>query len=226
MCPVSQKKNHLVIFLLVLRQLPGAKWQLNELKINGAEEVVIMDFAEKYGCCFQNKVQSAFWDTKQVPIHPTMSNHKHKVGEEEQIKKHDVIGISNDQRRDAHSVHKFRATVHKKSKTTTPISNLSMRELMVQLASIRGMSVLLISVWKIDLMYNVTFETSHGKNVCDGLGSTVKNCCHQAGICGRSYWQFPGCLHILWRKTFPRQTWFKERICIHWCQECCDKHAQ
>ena len=47
-----------------------------------------------------------------------------------------------------------------------------MRELMVQLASIRGMLVLLISVWKIDLMYNVTFETSHGKNVCDGLGST------------------------------------------------------
>ena len=94
---MSPKKNHLVIFLLVLRQLPGAKWQLNELKINGAEEVVIMDFAENYGCCFQNKVQSAFRDTNQVTIYPTMSYHKHKVGEEEQIKKHDVIGISNDQ---------------------------------------------------------------------------------------------------------------------------------
>ena len=26
------------------------------------------------------------------------------------------------------------------------------------------------------------FETSHGKNVCDGLGATVKNACYRAVV--------------------------------------------
>ena len=30
------------------------------------------------------------------------------------------------------------------------------------------------------------FETSHGKNVCDGLGATVKSACHQGVISGKA----------------------------------------
>jgi len=41
---------------------------------------------------FQNKVQSAIWDTNQVTIHTMMSYYLQNVDEETILKKHSVIG--------------------------------------------------------------------------------------------------------------------------------------
>lgn len=54
------------------------KWQLSQLeKCKGSlrdEAIVSTDYAENYSCQVQNEVQSAFWDTNQVTLHPIIDN--------------------------------------------------------------------------------------------------------------------------------------------------------
>ena len=86
-----------------------AKWQINMLEtcketLSDNEAVTVMDFSENYSCRFQNEVQSAFFDTNQVTIHPMMMYYK----KDDVLIKHSLNVISDDLKHDAHVVHKCR----------------------------------------------------------------------------------------------------------------------
>ncbi|KAH3854866.1 hypothetical protein DPMN_097424 [Dreissena polymorpha] len=54
-----------------------ANWQQQQMgicvdRIGEASIAMVMDFRENYGCVFQSKVQSGFFDRNQVTIHPIL----------------------------------------------------------------------------------------------------------------------------------------------------------
>jgi len=61
-------------------------------KLHKGETVILL--LKNYNMTFQNKVQSAIWDTKQVTIHTMVSYYLQNVDEETILKKHSVIGAT------------------------------------------------------------------------------------------------------------------------------------
>lgn len=146
-----------------------------------------MDFGENYSCRYQNEVQSAFCDTNQVIILPTMDYY---LGPGENnytiMKQHSILGISEDVKHDAHAVHMFRCILQEILKKEIPNLKTIFEWTDVGAAEYKGENSFAdISHDRLQIQRNV-FETSHGKNVCDGLGATVKNSCHQAVLSGKS----------------------------------------
>ena len=147
---------------------------------------MIMDFSENYGCLFQSEVQSGFFDRNQVTIHPMMVYYKVKEedGAREALVKHAIIGISKDNKHDADAVLEF-------EKRAIDIverdSGMQVKEIHQWTdgcaAQYKGKkSFADISLRNQPSVCRNFFETSHGKNVCDGLGAIVKNSCYQAVI--------------------------------------------
>ena len=167
-----------------------ASWQISQLdkckeSITQNDAVVIMDFAKNYTCRFQNEVQSAFWDSNQITIHPMMTYYLVKDADSLKLRKHSVIGVSNDLKHDAHAVLKFREVLYEKLKDE--IQNLTMiYEWTDGCASqYKGKTAFADISNDKHKIQRICFETSHGKNVCDGLGATTKNVCCQAVISGK-----------------------------------------
>lgn len=115
-----------------------------------------MDYSESYQCAFQNESQNAFFHKNTVTVHLMMLYYKTHVGDDEgTLVKHAVIGIT--------------ATEFTDGCASQYIKRNSFAD---------------ISLSHINIVSNF-FETSHGKSVCDGLGSTVKNCAIKADISGK-----------------------------------------
>jgi len=95
-----------------------------------------------------------------------MCYYKENLGDKFVTVKHAIIGISEEIKHDADLAIAFenRALVSKKGKGLLQVSVLESRQLFM--------------VWNY-------FETSHGNNVCDGLGATVKNTCYRPVISNR-----------------------------------------
>lgn len=98
-----------------------AKWQHSQVQrcienLNEYTVIMLMDFSENYRCRFQNESQSAYFDQRQVTVHPFMCYYKGKSeienGDEENfLVKHSVIAISNDTKHDAFAVQRFEKEV-------------------------------------------------------------------------------------------------------------------
>ena len=105
-----------------MQQIEKCKENLNE-----NEALVVMDFAENYSCRYHNEVQSAFWDTNQVTIHPMMAYYfvetQEDNGEIKTLRNHAVIGISNKRKHDADSVEMFRTNLRDILKKKNPKIN-------------------------------------------------------------------------------------------------------
>ena len=121
------KEDNVKSFLSELKKevevYPGhifrARWQQKQItncidQLKHGAIVIIMDFSENYGCLFQSEVQSGFFDRNQVTIHPMMVYYKVKEedGTREALVKHAIIGISEDNKRDADAVLEFEQEDH------------------------------------------------------------------------------------------------------------------
>lgn len=164
-----------------------ASWQLKQLEtcketIKENEMVVVMDFSENYTCRFQNEVQSAFWNSNQVTIHPVVAYYGVKTATSTIQRKHSIVIVSNDLDHDANAVNKFREEIYKKLEDEVPKLSL-IHEWTDGCANQYKGKVGFADVSNDDKrVQRHFFETSHGKNVCDGVGATLKNVCHHAVI--------------------------------------------
>ena len=185
-----QRKTDFKDFMKEFERDIKASWQMSQLEkckesMTQNDAVIIMDFAENYTCRFQNEVQSAFWDSNQITIHPMMTYYMVKDADSLKLRKHSVIGVSNDLKHDAHAVLKFREILLKKLEDE--IQNLTMINEWTDGCACQYKGKIAFADISNDKhkIQRKFFETSHGKNVCDGLGATVKNVCYQAVISGK-----------------------------------------
>lgn len=131
------------------------------------------------------EVQSAFFDQNQVTIHPMMFYYKKEYNGQQRKVKHAIIGISDDLRHDTCLVRKFEtkaaAVLNKELKIDRTIEWTDGCA-----AQYKAKAAFAdISLQESSLERNF-FETSHGKNVCDGLRAVVKNVCYQAVLSGKA----------------------------------------
>lgn len=167
-----------------------ARWQQKQMTncidhLKPGSIAMVMDFSENYGCLFQSEVQSGFVDRNQVTIHPMMIYYKIKEEEnKETLVKHAIVGISEDNKHDADAVLEFEKQA----------LDIVSKDIHIQIKEIHQWtdgcaaqykgkkSFADISLRNKPSVCRIFLETSHGKNLCDGLGAIVKNSCYQAVI--------------------------------------------
>lgn len=166
-----------------------ATWQHDQLlkclrSLTNNELMSIMDFAENYKCSFQNEVQSAYFDQNLVTIHPFMNYYRKKIDDKEILVKHTIIGISNDFKHDSNLVRVFEDKAMGIIMKKIDVESVKQWTdgCAAQYKSKVGFSYLSQRKYKLSRIF---FETSHGKNVCDGLGAIVKNSCYRAMLTGK-----------------------------------------
>lgn len=164
-----------------------ADWQQRALAncveavCSDTEALMVMDYAESYQCIYKDEVQSAFFEQNTVTIHPIMAYYKVS----DILHKHAIICISPDDTKDASGVLEFEKAAVRIIERKIP-----------QLKKIYEFTDGCAGQYKArkafyDISVNNTmvcrnyFETSHGKNVCDGLGSTVKHSAYNAVLSGK-----------------------------------------
>ena len=161
-----------------------AAWQHNQMSacLKNLEEgqvMTVMDFSKNYKCGFQNEPQDAFFDQNLVTIHPMMYYYRKRVDDKIITYKHSIIGISDDLKHDSHLVSHFEAEAIKIVKEKVEVKEI-FEWTDGCVAQYKGKkSFYDISNYDIKKTRNY-FETSHGKNVCDGLGAIVKCSCYRA----------------------------------------------
>jgi hypothetical protein len=165
-----------------------AAWQQKQMgtcidKLSQRTVAVVMDFSENYSCVFQSEVQSGFFDRNQVTVHPMMCYYKDTVEDKDILVKHAIIGISEETKHDADLAIAF----ENKALETLESRGVNIEEVHEWTdgcaAQYKGKKAFAdISLRKRPPVTRNYFETSHGKNVCDGLGATVKNACYRAVV--------------------------------------------
>ena len=166
-----------------------ATWQQQQMikcseSLKPDEIMTVMDFSENYKCNFQNEPQDAFFDQNLVTIHPSMNYYKKNINDQVVLVKHSITGISNDLKHDANFVKVFEE------------KSLGILKNSVSVEGIKQWSDGCAAQYKAKVAFahlsektiNTSrsyFETSHGKNVCDGLGAVVKNSCYRAVLTGK-----------------------------------------
>lgn len=169
-----------------------ATWQQQQMKkcvdqVCEGSIAIVMDFSENYGCVFQSEVQSGFFDRNQVTIHPMMCYYTEKRDDNEYKVKHAIIGISEDTKHDADLALAFEnQAMEVLEQKGVKINNVH-EWTDGCAAQYKGKKAFAdISLRKEPTVTRNYFETSHGKNVCDGLGATVKNAaCLRAVVSNR-----------------------------------------
>ena len=182
-----------------LQKYPGhifrAKWQQNQVQtcidnLNDNAVIMLMDFSENYRCRFQNESQSAYFDQRQVTVHPFMCYYKGKIevenSDEDFLVKHSIIAISNDTKHDAFAVKSFEKNVYEVLNTEINHINRIIKFSDGAACQYKGKNTFAhLSKDEYNITHNY-FETSHGKSPCDGLGAVVKNTCYNAMISGKA----------------------------------------
>ena len=179
-----------------MKTFPGhlfrAAWQQRQMtlckkKLDEGDVALCMDFAENYRICFKDEVQSGYFDPLQVTVHPMMAYYE----EDGHSVKHAIIGCSPDTRHGAQLVKAFEDQA---------LALLGRQPAFAQsgINTVQEWTDGCASQYKgrfafADIAQRTQnpsvcrnfFETSHGKSVCDGLGSVVKNSCLRAITSGK-----------------------------------------
>ncbi len=166
-----------------------AKWQHRQMQLciqtlKDDEAMIVMDFAENYSCRYKDEIATAFFEQVQVTIHPMMVYDYRYHNDTRILMKHAVIMISDDLKHDSFAVKVFEERCFEILNTLGSFSKIHEWSdgCGVQYKAKTAFTILSKRGLNVTRHY---FETSHGKNVCDGLGAIVKNSAHQAVVSGR-----------------------------------------
>lgn len=166
----------------VRKQLKFIKDCKNNL-IPGKQVMLHMDFAEKYVCHGQDAIQSAYFDSKSVSIHPFVLFYKDKK-EPNEVKSKNYVVISEGKEQNTNAVYTF-------LKKLVP----EVKKMFPELEKIFYLSdgcaeqyknkknFINLCRHKIDFGLDAEwhfFPTSHGKGPCDGIGGVIKRMAHFA----------------------------------------------
>lgn len=157
----------------VIEQYKGVKQMKEKLPANHA--LIQMDFSENYCCQNMEEVQSAYWNSTAVTLHPTVIYKKNPNGTLEhrsivfvsEVLQHNaamvlaiiekVIGITKMFVDDLKAIHFWTDSPTSQYRNKTVFHYLS------QLENAHGIT----GSWQY-------FESGHGKGPCDGIGGTTK----------------------------------------------------
>lgn len=180
----------------VMVSYPGhifrAQWQHKQMALcldtlADSEVMMVMDYAENYSCHYQDEIQTAYFEQRQVTIHPMLAYYYKHQDEDKFLVKHSLIVISDDMTHDAFAVKVFEdealkilaseiPDLKKVHEWTDGCAAQYKAKNSFYILSQRGTSPVITRDY---------FETSHGKGVCDGLGAVVKNTAHHAVLSGK-----------------------------------------
>jgi len=152
-------------------------WKLKET-LPENKIIIHMDFAENYTCKSANEIQSAYWNTTQVTLHLMVTYYR---GTEGNLEHQSYVAVSDVM---SHSTSTVLAIISKlfgnemlylpsckeiqymHCWTDSPTSQYRNRFIFDAIVNHE-------SVFGCQATWNY-YESGHGKNVCDGLGGTVK----------------------------------------------------
>ncbi|XP_071164971.1 uncharacterized protein [Mytilus edulis] len=150
---------------------------LNNLKENlPCENVIVqMDFAENFSCTSADEVQSAYWNSSAVTLHPVVVYFKN---EQKELEHKNYVFVSDDLGHNIGSVY----TIIQKllSEIKNHVNNLKVVHYWTDSPSsqYRNKTAFYIvsdhkNIFGVNAIWNY-FETGHGKGPCDGIGGTSK----------------------------------------------------
>jgi hypothetical protein len=178
--------------------------QFKKLKedLQEGEVLVVCDFAENYTCIIQDSVQSYYWDTTQVTLHPFVAYYK----SDGELKCVNFVIVSDHMKHDISAVYTFQCKLIAFLKEFLP--NLkkviyfsdgaaqqykNRKNVMNINCHLSDFGI--IAEWHY-------FGTSHGKGPCDANAGTLKRNAYLASL-----------RKTLIRNAFEFYTWAKENIC-------------
>ena len=158
--------------------------QLKALKSNlpKGHLIVQMDFAENYSCQSVEEVQSAYWNTTQVTIHPAVAYYKNQ--DDDSFIHQNIVLISDEL---AHNA----ITVYVILRKLVP----ELKKLLPEVSYIHYFTDSPTSQYRNKTMFHILtkhqdefgvpaswhcFEAGHGKGPCDGVGGTTKRMADEA----------------------------------------------
>lgn len=141
------------------------------------EIVIHMDFAENYSCKTADEVQSAYWNASQITLHPMVIYFKDEDGH---LKHQSYVAVSDELSHSASTVLAILKRLYHEEIdlpgcseinyvhywTDSPSSQYRNRYIFHTVANHED-------IFGSGATWNY-YEAGHGKNVCDGLGGTVK----------------------------------------------------
>lgn len=160
---------------------------LKQLKDNilPDEYIVICDFAENYSFVLQDAVQGFHWNNAQATIHPIIIYYR---GEDKEKLEHiNLVIISDCMSHNTVAVHLFQRMMIDFLKQKRPSQPQKIHYFSDGAASQykNKYNFLNLCFHKVDFDVEAEwnfFASSHGKNVCDGVGGTVKRLAAQASL--------------------------------------------
>ena len=170
-----------------------AEWLTDQLKVcsenlKESEAILSMDFTEDYACHYQNEIQSGFFDTCKVTIHPMHGVYKQRYENELVTVKHSIIGITDNNTKGNRSVREFKKIAIEKIQDQMTSKLLQIHEFTDSCAKqYKGHNTFYdISQSENITIYRNFYEISQRKSVCDWLGSIVKNLCYRAVLLSKA----------------------------------------
>ena len=137
--------------------------------------LVQMDFAEDYKCQSQDEIQSSYWNTTQVTIHPAVVYYK----DDDNLKHKSFVFVSDEPEHNASTVYAILKKLIPEIKIIIPDLKMVHYWTDYPTSQYRNKSIFNIvcnhekwleggaAAWNY-------FEAGHGKGPCDGIGGTAK----------------------------------------------------
>ncbi|XP_072025409.1 uncharacterized protein [Amphiura filiformis] len=156
--------------------------------------LLVLDFAENYGCLSQDEIQSAHWATQQVTVHPIAGyyNCVHSDATQSHIVQEAMVFISEDLGHDFHAVHHFEevAVKHLKESRGLPLEHI------VEYTDGCGCQYksrgpfgdisYATEDYGVDDFERLYFGSRHGKGPSDGVSGVVKSAVRRAVVSRRA----------------------------------------
>ena len=178
-------ENYLDLFKEHVSRMKTQYAQIRSLKqqLPPHHAVIHMDFSENYQCKSSEEIQSAYWNTSFVTLHPAVV-YTPSENDDQDIKHENIVYISDDLTHNASSVVTFVKDLNDRLKeldpdieavhywTDSPTSQYRNK-------TIFYMTSLHQEMFGVRATWNY-FEAGHGKGPCDGIGGSTKRNADQA----------------------------------------------
>ncbi|MES9879633.1 MAG: hypothetical protein ABW185_01985 [Sedimenticola sp.] len=159
-------------------------------KLPHHEVILHMDFAENYSCKSAQEIQSAYWNSSQVTLHPIVVYYKDT--ETDEIMHKSYVAVSDEL---SHCSSSVLAIMDKFFNDTIDLPGCGEIQYVHYLTdsptSQYRNRFIFDSICEHDELYGCPatwnyYEAGHGKSVCDGLGGTVKRMADEAVNSGKA----------------------------------------
>jgi hypothetical protein len=166
-----------------LVQMQHAKFETMKSSLAAGEVMVLLDYAENYTFVLQNAVQSAYWNQHQATLHVAVCLYR----DENELKQINYVVVSDNLDHDTKSVHLYLKLMMPKLIERLPFEPQKFYYFSDGCGAQYKNRFNFSNLSHHEADFGVPAEwhfhpTSHGKNLCDGIGGTVKRLAYRASL--------------------------------------------